>query len=1022
MTGRVSAGRRWRRLLRALRARGAQSGIVLVVALVAVATAATGPAFVTAADAAILADTLHDAPALGHGVGVVWQGPLSGTLGLADVVDRTRAGSPGGRLLPTLVRGQERTWTSPAGRPSLLAWRDGLCDHLHLTSGRCATARGEVVVSASAAQTDGTGVGDRLSAQFRGAAPLTVVGLYEPVDPSGAYWFAHGYFPQQGASVITPTDRDLGDAVLTVPATFAALPPDATGLTDVDLLLDAGAVTGERTGDLRRTVRDLQDAADATQGSASTTLPDALDAAASSAARLRVPVVLITLQLLVPVWLLLFLAIGDAASARAGDLAVASLRGHGRLRTLAFGLGEPVVLLAVALVAGLLGGWALTVLLAGVVLRPGTPVVLPPAAVLAGVGALSAGLLAAALAGVRTVRRPVLDQWRRTRTTAGRRGWVVDVAVLVATAAATVQLLASGAVRSAAVDPLSLLVPGLLGLGAAVATSRALPWACRRAFGPTARAGGLGPFLAVRQVARRPAGLRTVLLLTTSFALATFAVAAWTVTGANADAVGRTRLGAATVLDVVPAPGEDLGATVARLDPDGRSALAVDALYDPANAERLTLAVDPDRFARIAFWRADFGDAPLPDLARRLRPPAPDPVSLSGDRIRVTVAVDPADPADPAGSRPVAVEAGLQLPAGHAVTPLALGGAPPGRVTVLEAALPGSPAVLRTLRLDLPGASEAQGEVPASGPAAVRSIEVRSGGIWHPVAAALTGGGLWRATTGRGAPDATGAPTTLRTWTATSWPDPLPALVTADVGALPRTGASTVGVTGLDGAPLAVRPVATVTVPGTVSGGLVVDRTYARRIAYDTRAASTAQVWLAEGVPASFADRLRAAGVRVAGVQRAADTAAALRRQGPALAASLFAADAVIAALLAALGTVAALHLASRRRRYELSVLAASGCPRSSLRAGLWLEQALVLGPGVVAGTAAGLLAVRLALPAVPEFVEVPAQPALLYVPAWGPLALLLGLAVAVTAAVAAVSVGTLLAGVRPDQLREAPA
>ena len=87
--------------------------------------------------------------------------------------------------------------------------------------------------------------------------------------------------------------------------------------------------------------------------------------------------VLITAQLLLLAWLLLFLIVADAAEARGPEVALAKMRGRGRWRTLTFSLAEPVLLLAVALPAGVLAGWAITTGLGHILFRPGTPVGLP---------------------------------------------------------------------------------------------------------------------------------------------------------------------------------------------------------------------------------------------------------------------------------------------------------------------------------------------------------------------------------------------------------------------------------------------------------------------------------------------------------------------------------------------------------------------------------------------------------------------------------------------------------------------
>jgi hypothetical protein len=79
---------------------------------------------------------------------------------------------------------------------------------------------------------------------------------------------------------------------------------------------------------------------------------------------------LITAQLLVPVWLLLFLAVRDAAEARGPEIALAKLRGYGPWRSIVFGLSESVLLLGLALPVGVLAGWAATAALGHVLLRP----------------------------------------------------------------------------------------------------------------------------------------------------------------------------------------------------------------------------------------------------------------------------------------------------------------------------------------------------------------------------------------------------------------------------------------------------------------------------------------------------------------------------------------------------------------------------------------------------------------------------------------------------------------------------
>ena len=145
-------------------------------------------------------------------------------------------------------------------------------------------------------------------------------------------------------------------------------------------------------------------------------------------------------------------------------------------------------------------------------------------------------------------------------------------------------------------------------------------------------------------------------------------------------------------------------------------------------------------------------------------------------------------------------------------------------------------------------------------------------------------------------------------------------------------------------------------------------------------------------------------------------------RQGPQLALLLFLAGASLAALLAGGGAALTLHLNGRRRTYELAAMLALGLRRRTLLASLYLEQGLLVLFGVVVGTASGLAAAALALPAIPEFSDAPTAPPLRYDVQVGPVALSVGVAVLVLALTVVVSSASLVRSAHVDQLREAPA
>ena len=136
--------------------------------------------------------------------------------------------------------------------------------------------------------------------------------------------------------------------MFTSAATFADAPDSEQGKATV---LDVLAPGGVRPGDLPSLTAAVNEllidpTLQGMNASPTSSIPQLIGQITGGWQTLDVPVFLITCQLLLLAWLLLFLIATDAAEARAGEVALAKLRGHGRLRTLAFGLSEPVLLLA----------------------------------------------------------------------------------------------------------------------------------------------------------------------------------------------------------------------------------------------------------------------------------------------------------------------------------------------------------------------------------------------------------------------------------------------------------------------------------------------------------------------------------------------------------------------------------------------------------------------------------------------------------------------------------------------------
>jgi hypothetical protein len=1026
-------------LVRGLLHRGGSAVMIFAAALVAAAAAATGPAYYAAARTSILHDTVASAGYLGRGFEADQTGAVNSLMDplVADVQSELGRGRGGqasaGRLFaPPVASLEAEALDLPQDASIPLVWRSGVCAQLRIR-GSCPARRGQVVISSSLSSSLALShpwrIGQRLA--LPGWGKLTITGIYTPPDISQDYWFGRGpsYFPYEHPSRGPSLHPLLYDAMFTARATMAGTSRVTQGTAVLDYLLRPAHLSPADVPGLLARMNALinSEQLNAQQVIATSDIPATLGTVEAGWNAIAVPVLLITAQLLVPVWLLLFLAVRDAAEARGPEIALAKLRGYGPWRSIVFGLSEPTLLLLIALPAGALAGWAVTAALGRVLLRPGTPVGLPPLAWAAAAAATAGGLTAMLIAAWRTVRRPVVEQWRRTGRRAADRGWVLDAVLLTGALAGLLDLVVGGHITSARRSVLGLLVPGLVGLAVAVVASRLLPVACRALFQPTSRdggVGGLGAFLAVRNIARRAGGVRTTMVLTTAFALAGFAVAAWSVGRGNDQLIAGTEVGAPAVLTVSVPPGRDLGTVVDRADPGGRRAAAVTRYTSltGGSAGLSVLGVQPQRFAQVAYWSHSLTAASLPSLAAALAPPAPPPVTLTGDAVRVTVRVRSLVPAG------AELAADVVVPTGTGLTPVSLGRLPARGTVTLTGRLAGCPCTLHDLTVNL---VTSQAPPAVAGSLVFTRLQVHRGAGWAAVDAGLADASRWRPGIADHPPDVIRAVAGGLGWRFVAPGTQSPAIVVADrpavlpaIVAAALTGGrrGTFTGVGLDGGPLLMRPVAVAAaIPAAAGSGMIVDRRYAELAAAGNLSGVTDQVWVAAGARQLIEARLAAAHVRVLSVQNAGAVAARLGRQGPGLASVLFLADAAAAAVLAVTGAILGLYLSARRRRYEYAALVASGVAHRTLRRALLAEQLAVLGFGAVVGTAAGLAAAAVVLPNVPEFTGPVAAP-LSYTPPAGQLAVLLGVAAALMLAAAVAASVALVHGIRLSQLREAPA
>ncbi|MEV5410730.1 FtsX-like permease family protein [Thermopolyspora sp. NPDC052614] len=997
--------------LRGLWERRWLSLLVLVVATVPVASAAAGPIFADAASTALGRGAVQDGAAVERRG---WRLTSEGGQ-VAGSAAELAASAP--FLLPPIDGMEIVGPESESLRSHLLIWQDGQCDHVVLIRGRCPAAGREIMVSEASGFRLGSTVRlnvltevPRTGGDRPRLARLRVVGVYRPGRADDPFWFGRVMFPQTAGF-----GQDRGDPLFTVPETAREtrtpgnVPWTATAIVLIDparftaggvAALEAAHALTQRLGPENLLVFSQ--------------IPDLLAELRAQGDGMGVPTLLVIAQLVALGWLLLYLTVRDLVTARGPEIALARLRGHGRLGVWRFGLAEPLVLLAAAFAAGLALAVRAAQFVADRMLPQAQAVTLTADAVLAGAAVPLGGVVAAAVAARAMAVRPITEEWRRTPR--GRaRGWVTDAIVLAVTGIGLFELLDGGVITQASGQRASsLAVPGLLAVAVALLACRAVPFLARRLFGLTRRAGGVGAFLALRQIARGPATAGSLIVLATAFGMASFAAAASATVSGNFERVARAHNGADSVLTINAESvggAAGLAEAVARADPTGRGAAPVLVVPGPPKM----IAMDPERFAHVANWDPAWAAAPLAELTAKLRVGAAPRIRFSGDRIRLRL-------------RPVEVPENwrarlfldLRVPGAPKGASLPLG-APDRRVA--EWPLPRgchtAPCELRAIRGDV--SIFAPGE-PASDNVRLdilaTRVEVRNQGRWRVLDAGFTDPGRWRGTAEAGERGLTlsmAAYGGLRAEPAT-YPDPLPVLAN---GPLVKNFSP-----GLDQAYLVKgRPVAvTAALPGHDEVGTVVDLESADRVALSIDPRVSFQVWVAPGHLEAVRKGLAAQGIRTPEPRRVADLVAGYRTQAPGLALMLLLPATLAAAALALGRAVLALYTAARRRRYELSALGAAGARTSALRVALLLEQLITLVAGTVAGMLAGVVAARLALPYIPEFVRQPVTPPLIYEPALAPLAAVIGAALLAALLAATVTAEILLRGIRVERLRQAPA
>ncbi|HKD98641.1 MAG TPA: FtsX-like permease family protein [Micromonosporaceae bacterium] len=988
----------WTVMVRGIRHRAGRSLLVLVLATLATASAVTAVAYLRAARASVLADTLTGAPAYATDIVLAADGPAGGDAAGGGASDG--GGTSDSGAVPAVADVQASVRAALAADPGLaarvgqpvaavdtdtlvrreggfaamarLSWRDGVCGQVTVT-GRCPRAPGEVMVSARSAEQGHLAVGDHLTVRFapasasgQGAAarpskqlPVTLVGIYTPVDTAAAYWGARAYFV--AGTDPTGVVADRMDAVFTGAESDVRTDPAAAVALRVDVPLRVDRVGVDDVATLRRAVGTFRVAAGGAALTVSSGLPQVLDAAAAGQRALDrgVPVVAVPLVLLC--LFVLFLVVAALAEERAPEVALAKLRGLPPGRAARFGVAEVVALIVLAAPLGLLVGLALVEVAARVLLAPGVHAGFGWAVPVAALLAMLVGAGAAVLAARATLRRPVLAMLRRVPARSAWRAGVVEASVAVAAAAALVAALQD---RS---STLALLSAPLLALLGGVAAARLLGLAATRQLRTSLAYGEVSGVITGARLSRRPGRLRVVIVVTVAIAVLVFGAATWDAGVRARDNAATDALGADRVYSVLAPYPSALVTAVGLADPGGNSMAVVRADQKYAGGEVSLVGVESLLLPRIAIWRGGPSGG-IAALATALRPPTAPPIVAGGT---LTVSYNVVSASGPGVSMSALLAAPGQPPATVEVD----GHLAPGaqqRVVPLDGCAGGC----RLLGFRLGPRDPGHGRVTAD----VRIASVQGSG---EAVTDFSDANRWRGDT-RDAPSATldvSAGTTLEVKLSSAavnavlvayrdTPDALPVVV---AGRAPNDDpdAASFSFPGLGGDAQQFQVVARADrLPRSGANGLLFDLGDATEIAErnGTLADATGlryEVWANASAPADLAARLAAQGIPV----RDQDTiGAALDRLGrgaPTLGLWLYLFAGGLALLLAAGTALLGDALGADTRRYEVAALDLSGVSRRALRRAVLTEYGGTLGLAWLVGVAAGLIGATLMLPGI---------------------------------------------------------
>jgi hypothetical protein len=936
-------------------------GVVLTLAF-SVGVMASGPIYTDASRNSILASAIATASVPVANVRVDLYGGSSFNWAAAD--RQVRALSSVLPVQTIVPQGETTVRIGPSGGSVPLLFRAGGGAHLAYRSGT-APGAGEVAVPLGLAEFSGIKLGDRLEVlgPTNEQRTVQVSGIFDPPARTDAFWFGEDTpFPQGDSEDPVPVLVDQSTALalgseLGLSTHFAwDLYLSLTGITYPDALNLPNAYVHFSTDINDRLVVQQQ------PPHVSSGIQILIAGIQRSVSDLRVPILLVLLQILV-VTLVVLAGVGVLLVSRQSfELAVLHSRGF-TTRTLLLAQGlQALLAAALALPIGVAIG-ALLARSAGLTNGPrpgeaGFPIAVSLSSVLFGAAAAAAGALVLWLPSIPAVRRTIIAERRQTsrETRPALARAPVELIVLPVGLFALAQLrngeaLAPATAGQGSIDPLLLFGPTLVILGASFLVVRMLSWGLGSLDGRIGRTRRLSTYLAGRRLGRTPGVVfasAVLVVLATGLLFVSTTYRATTLQ--NHEDAAHAFAGADWVATVgLPADRSNAFdrslptgmADVGRVQPQGFGG----TYSTPPEG----LAVDPVTFRQAAWWRADFATESFDGLLGRLAAPAEGMTLPQGSRT-FELTID--SPRDAAG---LELRAALRRTDGSftSTEPLTLAeGSHPyaldvsGGTTLLSLTFeaPSTTTHTRHMRLEMTGVRLDGAPMPLAG--------------WVPIGSLGAGGRITPASGG---------------WTfAASFaigsalvgiepkPVAVPAIVSSDIAQQePTTMQLRIG-----DRILPVQRVGTATsFPGippatpfiVVSGPTL----FALEGAVPGQGDSVTEVWAHGDTDPTAA--IQAAGLPVTDLLSARTIEGRLNEAPESLAVGLDAAAAIAGLGLVIAGVTATLYFAQRRRDFEFASLRAMGAGAPALRGTIAREQFALIGVASIAGVLLGDVVVRLA-------------------------------------------------------------